>query len=179
MGFRIRPSQIADTDALGRVHSRSWHESYTGIIAPQILATAGSVERRTAIRRDMFAHSTPQWGHFLVETNDGEIVGFGDCGPARDQVKDFADAEIYTLYLLRTAQGCGLGRLLLKQMFDHLYKQGFTKTALKTHAGSLQANQFYAHLGGHKVSEIKSPDWNENVYLWSDLKGFGEKAGPA
>ena len=180
MTHRIRRSEISDAEILGQVHSRAWQHTYAGLMPAELLAKVGSVERRTAIRRDMFANTSPDWGHFLVETEAGEIVGFGDCGPAH-QVKDFAEAEIYTLYLLQSAQKQGLGKQLMHHMLSHLAERNFRKAALNVLADNESALQFYQKLGGQEVNR-KTVDFlgtllPEAVYAWPDLKMFAERQG--
>ena len=106
MNYRIRRSEISDIEILGQVHARAWQESYVGVMPAEMLTRDGSIERRMATRHKMFERMTTECGYFLAENHQGEIVGFGDCGPAHE-VKDFAAAEIYTLYVLREAQGIG------------------------------------------------------------------------
>lgn len=175
MTYRIRPSTLSDTETLGRIHAQAWRESYTGLLSEELIANAGSIERRTTIRRRMFADSTPEWGHFLVETEQGEVVGFGDCGPAHE-VKEFASAEIFTLYLLRSAQGQGIGKKLLLKMLGHLANLGFENAALKANIKNEKALRFYQHLGGAEVQRMEA---NYDgvivplvVYAWYDLKIF-------
>ena len=180
MAYRIRRSKISDTEILGQIHSRAWQDTYIGLMPANLLARAGSVERRTAIRRDMFTNTTPDWGHFLVENEADEVVGFGDCGPAH-QVKDFAEAEIYTLYLLQSAQKQGWGKQLMRHMLSHLAERSFKKAALNVLATNETALQFYQKLGGQEVSR-KTVDFlgttlPEAVYAWPDLKMFAERQG--
>ena len=152
MSYRIRTSLPADTEILGQIHAQAWRETYGRVISSNILDKLASVERRTQIRRDIFAHTTPDHAHYLVE-KDGAVVGFGDCGPARE-VADIAKAEITTLYLLRHAQGVGAGGALLRKMLEHLADRNFPDAALKVFADNEGAIDFYRHLGGTKKGSI-------------------------
>jgi L-amino acid N-acyltransferase YncA len=171
MPYTIRPSDISDTEILGKVHSQAWEETYPGLIPADTLAKIGSIEARTAARREIFVSATSLSAHFLVEDSAGKVVGFGDCGPARE-VGQFAPAEIITLYLLREAQGKGVGKKLLFRMLAHLCEKDFSAAALKTNAGSDNSNNFYRHCGGHAVAEIPGKEWMNTVYVWDNLKDF-------
>ena len=175
MTYRIRPSLVSDTETLGRVAAQAWQESYAAIMPSQVMAKAATVERRTEIRRGFFEKTTPDWAHFLVETEEGEIVGFCDCGPA-DELKNFAPAEIFTIYLLQSAQGQGLGKQMLLMMLKHLAKRGFGKVVLEADDLNEKAKQFYEKMGGKKVKDIEkifaATSLPMAVYMWSDLKKF-------
>jgi L-amino acid N-acyltransferase YncA len=170
MGYRIRTSELSDTENLGRVHAQAWQETYPGILPADALAKFGSIEARTTRRRDIFNSTTPLSAHFAVENADRKIVGFGDCGPALE-VKEFAPSEVYTFYLLHEAQGKGMGKKLLFKMFSHLADKGFAAVALKTNANG-KSNQFYQYCGGQVVGQIPSESWVNNVYAWPNLKNF-------
>jgi ribosomal protein S18 acetylase RimI-like enzyme len=175
MNYRIRCSEISDTEILGQVHARASHETYTDVVPADALAKMGSVEWRSGIRRGMFERSTPDWGHFLVESAAREVMGFGDCGPAyKPDITLFAPLEIYTLYLLRAAQGHGLGGALLKHMLAHAASRGFEKAALSVLANNESALGFYRHMGGTEVSrsdsDLTGTKLPTAIYLWTGLK---------
>jgi GNAT superfamily N-acetyltransferase len=170
--YTIRPSLPSDTEDLGRVHAQAWRETYGGIFPSSILEKEGTVEARTLIRKHIFAASNSKHAHFLVEKGDHEIVGFCDCGPAREADLN-ADAEIMTLYLLQTVRGLGLGTKLLSRMFDHLYHAGFGTAAARVPIQNKSARQFYARCGGHFVGDIEI-NWDgtkflEAIYFWNDI----------
>ena len=170
-GYRIRESKLSDTESLGRVHSQVWQETYPGLMPAEFLSRRGSVEARTEMRRLIFASTTPLSCHLLVENDEERVVGFGDCGPAKE-TGQFAPAEINTLYLLQEAQGKGLGKKLLFKMLTHLASKNFGAAALKTNAGSANSNAFYRHCGGQIAGQIKDETWLDTVYIWPDLKIF-------
>ncbi|MDE2028954.1 MAG: GNAT family N-acetyltransferase [Alphaproteobacteria bacterium] len=176
--YRIRPSTPADTEILGKIHAQAWRETYGDIVPADILATAASVEHRTEIRKKIFAHSKPDCGHFLIDSDAGEIVGFGDCGPARD-VKIYAPGEIYTLYLLRAAQGRALGGRLLRHMLGYLAAQGFDGAALEVFAKNDSTIGFYKHLGGREIArkdtEMGGVSLPVAVFVWDDLQSFKQE----
>ena len=169
MKYSIRPSTPDDIEALGRVHSLVWQETYRGLLPDDVLMVAGSVEKRTAIRREIFTHTSPRHAHFMVEDETGKLVGFSDCGPARE-VGEFAPAEITTLYLLHEAQGKGLGRELLARMLRHLAEQGYGAAALSVLLANTESRCFYEKCGGQLVREavknIGGKDIPIAIYRW-------------
>lgn len=175
MTYRIRPSLVSDTETLGRVASQAWHETYASIVPAESLAKAASVERRTEMRRKFFDETTPDWLHLLVETEQGSVVGFCDCGPV-EKLKDYAPAEIFTIYLLRPAQGQGLGKRMFRMMLKHLAKRGFDSAVLDVFAENQGSRRFYEIMGGKMVSNIErdygGTDLPLAVYVWSDLKKY-------
>jgi ribosomal protein S18 acetylase RimI-like enzyme len=175
MTYHIRRSLVSDTEVLGRVCAQAWRETYADILPTKSLAIEGSVEYRTKVRRELYSHPTPDCANFLVETEKGEVVGFADCGPV-DRLKDYAPAEIFTIYLLLSAQGQGLGKKMFLMMLKHLADRGFDKVALDGFAANERAMQFYRQMGGKEVEKLYR-DYSGTslplaVYMWSDLKKF-------
>jgi ribosomal protein S18 acetylase RimI-like enzyme len=112
----------------------------------------------------------------LVAERKGEVVGFVHAGKIREAIET-ADAEIYSLYLLREAQGRGIGRALLRVVAVVLRQQGFTSVALWV----LERNRsrgFYETCGGRlaasRVIEIGGARLMEVAYWWPDLGVLAE-----
>jgi ribosomal protein S18 acetylase RimI-like enzyme len=173
MGYTIRPSQITDTEVLGRIHAQAWQETYKSILPADVLKKVASVSHRTQIRKDIFANKQPKNGHFVVELNTYEIIGFGDCGSSR-QWSQFATAKIYTLYLLKSSQGLGMGKALFIHMMSHLKKEGFESVALDVFTENKSTIDFYKHFGGQEKAqesiELEGQKFPVTVFAWTDLK---------
>lgn len=167
----LRPAIEPDLARIGAVHVRSWQESYRGI-----LPEAG-LDRMTPGR------AAAQWARILApgETllmlvQDGpEILGFGSAGPQRSRtlaLQGFG-GEVSTLYLLRRAQGRGLGRALMAELAMTLSVWGIEGMALWVLEENRPARGFYAHLGGQEVAR-RLDRWGgaelaEIAYGWPDL----------
>jgi GNAT superfamily N-acetyltransferase len=98
------------------------------------------------------------------------------AGKIREAIET-ADAEIYSLYLLRDAQGRGIGRGLLRVVAAVLQEQGFTSVALWV----LERNRsrgFYESCGGRlamsRVIEIGGARLMEVAYWWPELSVLTE-----
>lgn len=130
-----------DAAALAALHVACWAETYGGLLPGSEIA-----------RYDL-AFRQAQWARVLAGLGEdgGRVVwvpeaGFAMMGPQREAAlaADWPE-ELYALYLLRAAQGRGLGRGLL----DAVRAGPFTATVV---AGNLRAERFYAAAGGVEVS---------------------------
>lgn len=128
MSVVIRPMEPRDAEAKGYVHWKSCLETYTGLMDPEFLA-GSTLEKYHAIAR-RFVDTT------LVAELDGKIVGFG-CWTD--------DGAISALYVLREAQGYGIGRTLMEAMLARL--SGCERVWLEVLEGNDQAIGFYEHMG--------------------------------
>ncbi len=166
----IRHAEPGDAPALARVHVTSWAETYQGLMPGGFLEAMTNEARRE--RRQMLWHQTLNAAQesVLVAVQDGAVVGFASAGPT-----DFAnyDAELFTLYLLRSAQGSGSGRALVRGLAHDLASRGHRSMMLWV----LEANPtraFYEHLGGLMIAEkteaVPVGELREVAYGWADLE---------
>ncbi|EYB69418.1 Acetyltransferase [Deinococcus phoenicis] len=169
--FTVRPAVPADAPALAHVHTASWQETYTGLMPPDFLArmTDGAAHER---RRQMWEGAATDPAQIvLVAEQDGAVIAFASGGPARDHPG--VDAELYTLYALKSAHGQGLGRALLHALAQELQAGGARNLALWV----LDVNptrQWYARLGGREAGEKTqaipgSGELREVRLVWDDL----------
>jgi len=104
----VRPVRDVDAEALGRVHTTCWHETYDHLISKAALEKISP--KRLAELWTHWAVQGPEFKMFAALV-DGEIVGFVGSGPARD--KDAPrDRELYFIYLLDAYHGTGIGQRL-------------------------------------------------------------------
>jgi len=166
---RIHPARRADAPAIGCVHAQSWQETYPGIVPDDVLAHV-SAERNTERWAARLGDPAYTGGIFVARDDAGEIVGFAQGGPERDGVTGYT-GELYALYLVRTAQGMGMGRALVRAVAGWLAPQGRTAMLLWVLAANMPARRFYERLGGHylltKQTVIGKP-LDEVAYGWND-----------
>ena len=113
MSYIIRPMEEADISARALVHCRAWEETYRGLIPDAVLDSMTPEAVEAAVR------ALPM--ETLVAEGPDGLVGFACFLPeARDFTARRNTSEIAALYLLRSAQGLGLGRRLLEAALDHL-----------------------------------------------------------
>jgi len=145
----IRAVADGDVEAVARVHVQGWRESYADCLPADALAGL-SVEERTAMWRRALSQSDPRSRFLLAETAAGEVVGFARGGPVRSEgsVLLGTEAELYAIYLLDKVKRRGIGRRLMRGVFDHLIAQGFVSAGLWVLTGNAGARRFYESLGG-------------------------------
>jgi ribosomal protein S18 acetylase RimI-like enzyme len=84
-----------------------------------------------------------------------------------------ADAEVFTLYVLRAAQGAGVGRALLTAAARVLQAEGATSLMLFVLTSNERARGFYERMGGEAFAEVASHGWGEGLtetaYRWPDI----------
>ena len=108
---------------------------------------------------------------FLVaEDETGQIVGFSSGGPERTGDTEYP-GEIYTLYLLKSLQGRGLGRRLLTAMARRLHEDGCLALMLWTHIRN-PARAFYEAMGGEpaRTSQrtLTGVTYDDVGYCWDN-----------
>ncbi|MGM7671694.1 GNAT family N-acetyltransferase [Microbacterium sp. A93] len=110
----VRPVRDVDSEALGRVHAKCWHETYDHLISKAALEKVSP--RRLA---ELWTHWAAQGDDFHMSAAlvDGEIVGFVGSGPARDKDSP-AFRELYFIYLLGEWHSTGLGQKLFDAAVD-------------------------------------------------------------
>jgi L-amino acid N-acyltransferase YncA len=79
-------------------------------------------------RANLWAHNISKDGNsvFVVENNEGEIIGFADCGKRESNNIDHS-GDLTSIYLLEEYQGMGIGKQLMKQLFIQFEKLGFNR----------------------------------------------------
>ena len=101
----------------------------------------------------------------------GALVAYAHVGPCKLPHADVApgDEELYQLYLLRSAQGAGLGKKLLDLSMDYLAREG-RAVWLGVWSGNAKARHVYEGRGFVVVGEyhFKVGDWNddERIMRW-------------
>jgi ribosomal protein S18 acetylase RimI-like enzyme len=168
--FVVFPAGPADAEALAHVHVRSWRETYQGLLPEAYLARM-SVEAHA--RR--FAHHLTRPGRddvTLAAADRWDLVGYAQGGPSRRRVP--GEAEIATLYLVRTAQGRGVGRRLLIETARALAAHGARSLVISVLRDNAPARAFYEHLGGEAEPARLEPGpggglLHEVAYRWPQI----------
>ena len=113
-----------------------------------------------AQRRDVWQHllrepSGLSSTRVYVVPSQSRITGFSSCGRQRsDQLRALGyDGEISAIYVLRSAQGRGFGRMLFEAAVLGLREMDHAGVSLWVLRGNLEARGFYEHLGGEVIGE--------------------------
>jgi ribosomal protein S18 acetylase RimI-like enzyme len=169
----IFPAGPADAEALAYVHVTSWRETYKGLLPDAFLARMSEVGFTRRFRRSL----THETGVTLVAADRYGLVGYASGGPSRRGVP--GEGEISVLYLLRQAQGRGLGRALLTETARALAAQGSTSLMISVLRENFGARGFYEHLGGIAEPPRREPGPGgallyEVAYRWPDIHSLTE-----
>lgn len=137
MKIGIKPMETPEEiEGKAYVHWKSWHEAYTGLVAPDFLA-GHTLEKCTK--------TAYQWpDRLLVAKDDGRVIGFAGYGAYRDESMP-QTGELYALYILREYYGTGVGRALLDAALERL--AGYPRVVLWVLKGNARAIRFYEKCG--------------------------------
>jgi len=170
LDYVISPAGPADAAGLGRVHVRSWRETYPGLLPQAYLNRMSPTIHARRFRQQLMRAQAgavtliAEGAEAAVGYAQGSILKGGDRA---------ADAEVFTLYVLRAAQGSGLGRALLRATARVLKAEGAGSLMLFVLSGNDRARGFYEHLGGAQFAEVAAQGWGEGVtetaYRWTDI----------
>jgi len=169
-GFVVFPAGPADAEALASAHVTSWRETYRGLLPDAYLARMSQAAHARRFAH-MLLHPGPD-DVTLAIADRWEIVGYAQGGPSRRRAP--GEAEIATLYLMRSAQGRGLGRLLLADTARALAARGATSLVISVLRDNFGARGFYEHLGGEAEAARLEPGpggvmLHEVAYRWGDI----------
>lgn len=169
----IRSATGGDAGAIAHVHVESWRTTYAGIVPDAYLAGLDEM-----LRAQLWMGWLAGGALVQVAERHGQVVGFAHGGANREALEE-CDAELYSIYLLREAQGRGSGAALLGAVAAALAERGFRSLAVWVLERN-PARGFYekmgAHLAASKVIEIGGARLMEVAYVWPELKSLSSKA---
>lgn len=165
----IRVAEVRDAAAIAHVHVQSWLTTYEGIVPRTYLATLDETERVLLWQEWL----TREISVFVAE-HEGRVVGFAAGGSIREPLQNY-DSELYSLYLLKEAQGHGTGKDLLSQVVEALVQKGRRKMLVWVLEDN-PAVRFYKKAGAQPVMskdiEIGGIQLPELALGWLDLRSF-------
>lgn len=169
MGYVLFPAGPSDAEALAEVHVASWRETYRGLLPDAYLDRMSIPAHARRWRRSLLS---PAPGEVTLAAADPRgLVGYASGGRSRHQVE--GQGEISTLYVLRRAQGEGLGRRLLSDVARVLADNGARSLTISVLRDNHTARAFYEHLGG--IADAPRPEpgpggvLQEVSYVWEDI----------
>jgi GNAT superfamily N-acetyltransferase len=174
----LRKAAPDDADAIARLHWLGWEQTYRGAL-PDALLDGTTLD----MRRTQWAAWLPdkQAGLTLAEIA-GEAVGFVCAIRARDIVAHGAASEIQLLYVLRQAQGAGVGAALLRAGAGRANALWPGPMGLWVVTGNMRARRFYERMGGRAGPErrevLRGAAIDEVAYLWDDAATLAAWARP-
>ena len=155
-GFVIRKATPDDADAMSRITTDTFVETFGHLYPPEDLAYFLLNSYSPAAQREMLEReSVAMW--FLER--EGVPVGHacaGACGLPHPDANE-ADGELKRLYVLREAHNAGWGSKLFETALAWLEKDGPRTLWFGVWSENLGAQRFYARYGFHKVGEYEFP----------------------
>ncbi|KON85438.1 GNAT family acetyltransferase [Sporosarcina globispora] len=165
----IRKAGLADSKGIAKVHVDSWRTTYKNIIPDEFLSNL-SYDRRT----DLWNDNILKEGNyvFVAENNDGDIIGFADCGKRKSNHIP-KSGDLTAIYLLEEYQGKGVGKGLLKQVFLQFEELGFDRIFVEVLEDN-KTRSFYEYYGAeiHRTEKITiaGAEFNLLIYEWNNIK---------
>jgi len=163
----IRNVELGDLKSLARVHVDCWCETYSGIVPEAYLDSLKYTDRQ--VMWEKLLPRRPEHGAtFVIEGSEGDIIGFADCGPAREHEHGFS-GELYAIYLLSRYQGNGHGRDLIYKVMETFKNLGHDSFYLWVLRDNPTKN-FYEKVGGTYLKsqpiDIGGVELIEDLYYW-------------
>lgn len=171
----FREANSSDSDPIGRLHVEVWRETYAGLLPDAFLAGL-SEDSRSRMWKSILGKPTPFDGTrvFVAECEE-KIVGFSACSGQRDGTL-FAQGfggEFGAIYVLRSHQREGLGRMFMGLMARDLMNRGRGAASLWVLRENTAARAFYERLEGRliggRLEDISGTARSEVAYGWRDL----------
>lgn len=132
----VRRATAADADAIARVHTTSWRETYGRLVEDVDTDPWFALGPRTTMWHALLAEGTDA----VVAVGAGDVVGFAATTPTAepDAVRP---EELTMLYVLAAAHGTGVGQALLDAAL------GGRPASLWVAADNPRAHAFYRRNG--------------------------------
>lgn len=167
--FKIIKCKREDMDPYIRINTKSWNESYKGIVFDEFLEKITNEVEENVERAK---HRYNEMDHkYLLIYND-KPVGMGSCGYSRiDKYPN--SGELYSIYLLDEVKGKGLGKELFNYLVNVLKETGYNDMVIGCLKDNERANNFYKHMGGELVFTrtltIGNQELEENIYYFNKI----------
>jgi GNAT superfamily N-acetyltransferase len=136
------------------VRGQSWRAAYEHIFGRNRLATISEAD--DSARWERWLGDVPPRAGAFVATAGEEVVGFASYGPSRD---DPAVGELFTIYVLPSRWGAGLGQALMRKTLARLHVNGFEEAILWVLEDNPRTRLFYERCGWSADEATKQEEW--------------------
>lgn len=141
----IRPAELGDAEAMGRVHVRAWQAAYRGVMPDEYLDGLSADERAAMWRGRVGRRDVPP---VLVGVVDGEVAGFAAYGAeAVEGDEPSGRGQLYAINLDPVHWGKGVGRALLGRASAALRSLGYAEAVLWVVPQNARARGLYESEG--------------------------------
>ncbi|WP_267426503.1 GNAT family N-acetyltransferase [Methylobacterium sp. GC_Met_2] len=181
----VRRAGPDDAAAIAALHVTAWHEAYGGLLPPEMI-DALTVEVRQAWWAQVLSSPQPDADEvaFLAEL-DGKPVGFSlrNAQRAGDLAAAGFDGEFRGPYVVRAAQGRGIGRALAAAMAASLQQAGYRAIGAWVLRTNAPGRRFVEGFGGTLLDRPEAVRgrgrFTEVAYGWRDLPSLARSCDPA
>lgn len=149
--FVITPAGPADAAGLAQAHVAAWRSTYPGLL-PQTFLDAMDPRLYARRWRRQLEQTHPAEVTLAAERLDG-VIGYCQGAAAGEE------AEVFTLYVVRSAQGRGVGRALLTATARVFRAREAKALRLWVLEGNRGAQGFYTRLGGQPAVRRAASGW--------------------
>jgi len=159
MNWNVEKSKKEDCKEIVEFITKTWNETYRGIVNEDFLSKLYETEdkRYNNAINNFDENNNLQY----IVKNDNKIIAYLKLSKKEKCI------ELQSLYVLKTFQNNGIGKLLLNKAFEEAKIMGYDKIYIGC-IDSNKSNGFYQKMGGKIVSkrEFKLPNQvlYENVY---------------
>jgi GNAT superfamily N-acetyltransferase len=166
----IRPARREDTAALSTLSRQTFYETFVdgfGIPYPPADLEAYFVDSFNPSA--LITRIEDEACLFLVAERDGELLALCHAGPnglPHAEARD-GEMELRRLYVLKSAQGLGLGSQLMQRALDWMQARTSGALWIGVWSGNEKAQRLYLAHGFEKVGEYDYPvgDWLDREFI--------------
>lgn len=144
---RLRTGSPQDAPALACVFIAAWQHAYPGLLPERLLASLDEEEMTTWLS-DLLASG--ESSAVVAEDDNGAALGFCRYGEDPD---DAGRGHIFSLYVLPSVAGEGVGSALCSRALDDLREKGLEAVTLWVFEGNQHARRFYTSFGFSPTGE--------------------------
>jgi len=138
----VRLGTADDALAIETIRVRGWQAAYRHVLPANELDAMPIDGSRWRLRLE---RPPAGWSTFVVENDDGRVVGFASVGPSRDEP---GVGELYAIYVDPNAWSTGAGRALIERSELQLARR-YREATLWVLEDNPRARSFYERAGWH------------------------------
>ena len=165
MTLSVREGDADDLERVAAIKVRSWSDTYSSLLEPDVLHPFLDHDRQLAFIRDAAAQPTTTL--LVAQDASGLVVGFALAYLVPNQVP-----WLESLHVDGDLRGHGIGTLLMRALAADLKIRGYNTLRLGVIVGNRSAARLYERLGA-KLSAIEPVTWandvSHEIYYWADL----------
>ncbi|MDT9002286.1 GNAT family N-acetyltransferase [Paucibacter sp. APW11] len=172
----IRQASVTDIPTVAALHAASWKHSYRGVLGDLYLDQQVDASRRQHWSARLGTPAPNQ--RVLLLEEQGEALGFACVLLDEDAVWG---SELNNLHVARSAQGRGLGRLLMQAAAKACEAAQSNGLYLWVVQANVQAQGFYARLAGREAGgDVWEAPEGSRVpmfrYAWNETQQLAAEA---